>query len=422
VSSKRKPEFHIGWTTITYRSVFTAVLALLLAVGIFMYFVFPGPTNTVMAKAESSIRGWLDKFGRNDGSQTVLPPQQAHFTNLDGTVRVKKANDTRWIKADYGLPLEKGDVVQTMSEGIAKVAFGDGSTYSIQQDSLVTIEESTTNAQAVPQVAVRLDTGEIHLNTGGLPSRQQVRIDNSTTTVAPDSALLALNDRKRDKRQVMVTKGAAEFVMGTEKVAVAPYERVAFNPETGKIAKEKEIAPPVLLAPANMMPIFNAGANKSVDFSWTPVDNAKFYWLRISRNPYFSSIEKEVKSNTAEAKIAGLGEGRYYWVVQSVDSRGKESVESERNGFTLITRGSEAEALLLEMEPFVQHGHVIQVRGKTERGARVMVNGEEVPVISPDGSFSYFTPPLPSGESVITITAQNSRGGVSTQTKRVLIQ
>jgi FecR protein len=422
VSSKRKPEFHIGWTTITYRSVFTAVLALLLAVGIFMYFVFPGPTNTVMAKAESSIRGWLDKFGRNDGSQTVLPPQQAHFTNLDGTVRVKKANDTRWIKADYGLPLEKGDVVQTMSEGIAKVAFGDGSTYSIQQDSLVTIEESTTNAQAVPQVAVRLDTGEIHLNTGGLPSRQQVRIDNSTTTVAPDSALLALNDRKRDKRQVMVTKGAAEFVMGTEKVAVAPYERVAFNPETGKIAKEKEIAPPVLLAPANMMPIFNAGANKSVDFSWTPVDNAKFYWLRISRNPYFSSIEKEVKSNTAEAKIAGLGEGRYYWVVQSVDSHGKESVESERNGFTLITRGSESEALLLEMEPFVQHGHVIQVRGKTERGARVMVNGEEVPVISPDGSFSYFTPPLPSGESVITITAQNSRGGVSTQTKRVLIQ
>jgi FecR protein len=422
VSSKRKPEFHIGWTTITYRSVFTAVLALLLAVGIFMYFVFPGPTNTVLATAGTSIRGILDKFAKTDGSQTPLPPQQAHFTNLDGTVRVKKATSNTWVKADYGLPLEKGDTVQTMSEGIAKVAFADGSTYSIQQDSLVTIEESTTNAQQVPQVAVRIDTGEIHLNTGAMPSRQQVKIDNSTTTVAPDSALLALNDRKNDKRQVMVTKGSAEFAMGGEKVAVAPYERVAFNPETGKIAKEKEIAPPVLLAPANMMPIFNTGASKLVDFSWTPVDNAKFYVLRLSRNPYFSSIEKEIKSNAAETKIAGLTEGRYYWLVQSVDAHGKESVESERNGFTLITRGSESEALLLEMEPFVQHGHVIQVRGKTERGARVMVNGEEVPVISPDGSFSYFTPPLPSGESVITVTAQNSRGGVSTQTKRVLIQ
>jgi hypothetical protein len=309
-----------------------------------------------------------------------------------------------------------------MAEGIAKVAFADGSTYSIQQDSLVTIEESTANAQQVPQVAVRLDTGEIHLNTGAMRSRQEVRIDNSSTTVAPDSALLALNDRRHDKRQVMVTKGAAEFTMGTEKVTVAPYERVAFNPETGKIAKEKEIAPPVLLAPANMMPIFSATGGKPVDFSWAPVDNAKYYRLRISRNPYFSSVEKELKTNTPEVKVTGLSEGRYYWVVQSVDSRGKESVESDRNGFSLIARGNEAEALLLEMDPFVQHGHVIQVRGKTERGARVMVNGEEVPVIADDGSFSYFTPPLPSGESVITVTAQNSRGGVSTQTKRVVIQ
>ena len=387
-----------------------------------MYFVFPGPTNTVLAKAGFSIRGWLDKFATNDGSQPVVTTQQAHFTNLDGTVRVKKATSPTWVKADYGLPLEKGDIVQTGAEGIAKVAFADGSTYSIQQDSLVTIEESSSNAQQIPEVAVRLDTGEIHLNTGATPSRQLVKIDNSTTTVAPDSALLALNDRRNDKRQVMVTKGAAQFTMGTETVAVAPYERVAFNPETGKIAKEKEIAPPVLLAPANMMPIFNTGSNKQVEFSWTPVDNAKSYVLRISRNPYFSSIEKEIKSNTPEAKIAGLTEGRYYWVVQSLDGRGKESVESDRNGFTLITHGTESEALLLEMEPFVQHGHVIQVRGKTERGARVMVNGEEVPVIAPDGTFSFFTPPLPSGESVITVTAQNSRGGVSTQTKRVLIQ
>jgi hypothetical protein len=97
-------------------------------------------------------------------------------------------------------------------------------------------------------------------------------------------------------------------------------------------------------------------------------------------------------------------------------------VESDRNGFTLIARGNDAEALLLEMEPFVQFGHVLKVKGKTERGARVMVNGEEVPVISENGEFTYFTPPLPSGESVITVTAQNSRGGVSTQSKRVLIQ
>jgi hypothetical protein len=76
----------------------------------------------------------------------------------------------------------------------------------------------------------------------------------------------------------------------------------------------------------------------------------------------------------------------------------------------------------LDLDPFVQHGHVIEVRGKTEAGARVMVNGMEVPIVADDGSFHYFTPPLPNGESLITVTAQNSKGGVNTRQEKVVIQ
>ena len=43
----------------------------------------------------------------------AVTAQQAHFTALDGTVRVKKGNGNSWVKADYNIPLEKGDVVQT---------------------------------------------------------------------------------------------------------------------------------------------------------------------------------------------------------------------------------------------------------------------------------------------------------------------
>ena len=76
----------------------------------------------------------------------------------------------------------------------------------------------------------------------------------------------------------------------------------------------------------------------------------------------------------------------------------------------------------MQLDPFVQHGHVIEVIGKTEIGARVMVNGKEVPVVSDDGSFHYFTPPLPNGENLITVTAQNSKGGVDTRQEKVVIQ
>ena len=39
-----------------------------------------------------------------------------------------------------------------------------------------------------------------------------------------------------------------------------------------------------------------------------------------------------------------------------------------------------------------------------------------------DGSFFFFTPPLPNGENVITVTAQNAKGGVKTMQKKLVIQ
>ena len=105
-----------------------------------------------------------------------------------------------------------------------------------------------------------------------------------------------------------------------------------------------------------------------------------------------------------------------------MDAGGRESVESEKNRFTVIPKGKASVGMRLELDPFIQHGHVIEVMGKTEASARVMVNGHEVALILPDGSFHYFTPPLPNGQSVITVTAQNAQGGVNTQQKTVVLQ
>ena len=66
--------------------------------------------------------------------------------------------------------------------------------------------------------------------------------------------------------------------------------------------------------------------------------NAAGYRLRISRNPYFSSTLVDKKVNTAAVTVTGLGDGVYYWMVQSYDAAGKESVESEKNRFTIISK------------------------------------------------------------------------------------
>jgi hypothetical protein len=43
-------------------------------------------------------------------------------------------------------------------------------------------------------------------------------------------------------------------------------------------------------------------------------------------------------------------------------------------------------------------------------------------MVSNDGTFHYFTPPLTTGEAVITVTAQTAQGGVNTQQKKIIIQ
>jgi hypothetical protein len=173
-----------------------------------------------------------------------------------------------------------------------------------------------------------------------------------------------------------------------------------------------------------MMPVFiNAGEKaKEVEFAWTPMPNAAGYRLRISHNPYFSSLLLDRKVEVPSVVVTGLPVGAYYWSIESFDAIGKESVESEKNRFTIIIKAKEKVELSLEIDPLVQHGHVIEVTGKTESGARVMVNGREVPIVGDDGTFHYFTPPLVNGENLVTITAQNAKGGVNTHQEKVVIQ
>jgi len=419
------PKFYISWTTVTYRSVLGAILLVAAIATGASYFTFPEPTKRAVNNSLNYLLQLTDRLA--PGKTSSKPPagqQQASFTMLEGTVRVKKANSNSWVNADYTLPLEKGDVVQTGSEGIAKVVFPDGTNYSLKQDSLMVVQENSSNEEQQTQVAVQLNTGTVDLTTGTYTqgSKSQVIVGGATASFAQDSSALVRNDPHSDQHQILVKRGSGEVTRGVESVKLAGYESVSFKSESPKLEKQKEIAPPTLIAPANMMPIFLSDQQDSIQFYWSPVVNTAEYHIRVSRNPFFSSTLFDRRVNEPKVTLPNPGEGAYYWTVQAVDAAGKESVDSEKNRFTIIRKGPENVSLALEIAPFVQHGHVLELRGKTEPHARIMVNGQEVPVIQSDGSFQFFTPPLPNGENTITITAQNAKGGVRTMQKKVVIQ
>jgi|GEM_PF-160853 len=425
-SPVRKPGVHIAWKTVTYRSVALMILAVLIVLFAALRFSFPQFTERAIQAVDKSAGNVFEKVAgmappTNGGVSTA---QQAHFTAIDGTVRLKKSSGA-WVTADYNVPLEKGDVVQTGSEGMAKVVFNDGTSYTVRQDSLIVIEENSANEQQQTNVAVAVSTGTVDLSTATYVqgSKSQVIVAGATASLAPESAAQIHNDPKADSHEILLKKGTGEVTRNGETIPLSNWEKISFQSKETHMEKAKEISPPTPISPANMMPIFvGTEKTKDVEFSWTAVTNATGYRLRISRNPYFSSTLVDKKVTTADVSVSGLGTGAYYWVVESYDNSGKESAESEKNRFTVIPKGDSTEAINLDLDPFIQHGHVIEVTGKTETGARVMVNGREVPMINSDGGFHYFTPPLQAGENTITITAQTAQGGVNTQQKKVVIQ
>jgi hypothetical protein len=425
-SSKPKPGIHIAWKTVTYRSVILAILAVVLVFLAGLHFAFPQFTDNQLKAASNLATTLLERVAGAAGApvrSSAMSSQQAHITALDGTVRVKKSNSNSWVTADYNVPLEKGDVVQTGSEGMAKIVFSDGTNYTVKQDSLIVIEENSANDQQQTNVAVAVSTGTVDLSTATYVqgSKSQVIVAGATASLAPESAAMVHNDPKADTHEILVKKGTGEISRNGEVVRLSDWEKVTFQSEASHMDKVKEIGPPTPISPANMMPIFVAGDPKPIEFSWTAMANAAGYRLRISRNPYFSSTIVDRKVNTADVMVSGLTQGAYYWLVQSLDKAGKESVESEKNRFNIIPK-EDTQTIRLDLDPFVQHGHVLELTGKTETGARVMVNGREVPMVGNDGSFHFFTPPLAAGENIITITAQNAKGGVNTLQKKVVIQ
>jgi hypothetical protein len=429
VANKLKPQLYVAWKTVTYRSVIMALVGVALIFFAVMHEAFPKFTDASVKAAGHFSTGVLEKVAG------LAPPlkgpsaavsQQAHFTALDGTIRVRKGSGNSWINADYNVPLEKGDVVQTGAEGMAKIVFNDGTNYTVKQDSLIVIEENSANDQQQTNVSVAVTTGTVDLTTATYVqgSKSQVIVAGAKASLAPDSSAMVHNNPRADSHEILVKKGSGEIERNGEVVRLSNWEKVSFQNDSKTMQRATEIGPPTPITPGNMMPVFMTAGEKAkeVEFAWTPMGNAAGYRLRISHNPYFSSVLLDRKVEAPSVVVTGLPVGAYYWSIQSYDASGKESVESEKNRFTIVVKAKEKIELALDIDPLVQHGHVIEVTGKTEAGARVMVNGKEVPMISDDGSFHYFTPPLPNGENLVTVTAQNAQGGVNTHQEKVVIQ
>ena len=406
----------VYWHTVRYRTVVLYILVVTTIVFTGAYIVFPSLSATLVRRVVEAVLP-------HDNGVATISAKQARFVNLDGKVQVKKVNSVQWMNADYQISLDKGDLIQTDSDGVARIAFADGTTYTVKGDTLVTVEENNVATNQASQVAVHISSGQVDLTTGAweVPgSKAEVSFENAVASLRANTRAAVSSDPKTQQQEITISSGSAELNRGSEHLDIGQWQRVSF-PTGGPISTSQVLAPPDLVEPLNLQPIIVADLQRDpVHFSWKPVPTAKLYDFQTSTTMMFNHVVAEKKVATTSVDVTGLDPGNYFWRVRALDDKNQFSDASEAHKFTLVVQGKE-EQMLLEVDNTELQGNVVEVIGRTEPGAALIVNGEQVADIQPDGHFRYFTQPMTRGSHPIVITGQNRRGGTAIKRVEVVI-
>jgi len=411
------PRIEVYWTAVSYRTVTLYLLLIVASVVATLYVIRPDWYSNVGRRLTTALAAVPT-------TAEVAAQNQARFVNLDGKVEVKKVSSVNWTVADYRTTLDKGDLVRTAPDGAARVTFVDGTTYTIKSNSFVTVEENSIDRDRTTNVMVHISSGAVDLTTGTWDSprsRAEVSFANARATLHENSRAAVQSDPTSDRHEITMSAGTADLQRGNQQVEIMQWERAAFT-AAGPVTKGVVLAPPELRQPLNLEPLIEPDPRRAtVHFSWSSVPDAVSYNLRVSTNAMFTRgvvAEKSVTGTSAD--VSGLEAGDYFWTVTATDANKLQSAPSDPFKFTLATQGKGRE-MMLEVDSTLLHGNVVEIIGHTEPGAALIINGESVAGIRPDGQFRYFTQPLPRGSHNITVTGQNRRGGTRIEHVTIVI-
>jgi hypothetical protein len=403
----------LDWFTISYSSIYAALgIVLALAGGAAYYFYFrdSGPPQAI----------------------ETPPPTvtTARFTSLEGSVKVKPVGTFEWITADRSMVLRKSDLVRTGPGSAAEITFFDGTVVHVRPDSLITIEETSEDPSTkARKVAWHISSGEVNFQTvrKNVPgSATEVSTPTVRGTVGElSSAAIRVAETGDSDFRFFEGSGKIETKSG-QTIEMSSSEAVKIDASGKASAKVALPNAPTLLAPPHQAEITYPNPTVATTLlAWKAVPDAVSYHLMLDYSAYFNRPLVDRKGiRDSQQELRGLDVGRYYWRVAAIDKNGEEGAFSDFARFTVAGPGSgtsgDGPPPPLIIESIETRQNILQVKGKTEPGATVTVNGQRVEVEG-DGTFNdYITLEKP-GKQIVAIRATGLNGGVNEQKRPVIV-
>ncbi len=350
----------------------------------------------------------------NDGEGGI-----AWFVNVEGDVQYRRGESGRWIRAVARDFVYDGYYVRSASNASAELYFHyDETRFTIRPGTFFKV----SSREALEQGNLGfMEYGYVDLDTSQTSSGVSTRY--SEITVASNTRA-SVDVNKSGESRIVVETGEAAVRSGdgtTRRVG----ERQQLEGRGSSLGDVKTLpGAPALAAPPDNFNI-DIDVTRRVTLEWQPAPDAVTYALQVSRSRLFGESVIDAQNRPETTATLGLRAiGSYVWRVAAIDAKGARGPWSEPRKF----RVESFRGLALDRDDtpppldvnVLMNGRIAILRGETEPGARVELDGRPVRV-GADGSIQTSETLAGSGRTIIRLRAIDQAGNAQEVKKIVFL-
>jgi len=319
----------------------------------------------------------------------------AVLTKVKNNVKSKRARAIAWSSADEKTQLFNRDAIQTLSRSNALITFESGNTIFMEERSVVVVRQlDDDHLLGEKRSVVVLVDGELRgrINKGDQQAiYMEVATPGATVRVQTGRHKAAASEFKvkinADKSStVTVLEGQADITAQGKMITLSSNQSTLvplYQPPLLPVALPEPVR---LDSPKDSQVFYYHRLPPKIRFTWQDRPEFNSYKFILARDRELQQIVSADRIDKPLASHGNLKSGMYFWQIEAQGPY-RDRITSDVRCFRVV-EDVDAPALTVRFPDEAVHSNFYTLKGKTEPGAAVFIDGKRI-AVSASGEFRH---------------------------------